>query len=848
MTGTKTHWRRRLCMLFCVILIFTLMLPITAFADTAVVTTGSMYSYFQTYGSNGVWKDIQTPSHWITSTGEVAYCLQTSMDPPYNSSYSTVDGSSYYSDYVLSGLMAILQNGYPATNGGFTDEQARYATANAIRFFLAENYADGVPQYLNLNVNGDWIRGKSGYESLYNWALSLVLLARQGATSSGSGSLSFSPSAITLTEEPGGEYFSGSITVNKGISGSYGMYSDLPSGSSISNYTGDQTETINVRVPIAFANQSYSICAYGSHQGTEARLFFWAPSAANQQRIVTYVLDTSSNWVEAYATVNTPSATVRTGSLQITKTDENGDPLSGVSFALYDENRNLLDCGWTESNGTVTFPDLSLGDYYYRETETLPGYILDSAYHAVTISEGGQVVSVTVQNALATGSVVITKTDADSGAALSGVHFVLKDADGTTVDEGDTGADGTLTFSGLRLETYTLTETATLSGYIPDSTLISIELTANGQTVNKSITNTRARGSVSIVKTDSETGEALAGVHFALRDGNGSTVAEGDTASDGTLMLPNIPLGNYTLVETAAATGYVPDETPREVIITENGQTVEIAVQNDPIHSSLEITKQDAHEGTVLMGAGYRLYDSTGTQVAEGYTDAFGKLSFSDLPRGEYSYQEFKAPKGYVLDGTNYPVSITGNGMSITETRTNERRPGTLIVKKQSADGSPLEGAAFLLEYSTDQGSTWQPVFYRVGDELSSGGCTAQNLDGGELTTGADGKVTFTGLRADELILYRLTETQAPPGRSLLGDSILVGRLPVESDNIYAEDTEVFDAKAFHYTLNITATDNPQYRLPEAGGSGFSLLTVAMMLMAFPITISLKSKMKKENY
>ena len=51
-------------------------------------------------------------------------------------------------------------------------------------------------------------------------------------------------------------------------------------------------------------------------------------------------------------------------------------------------------------------------------------------------------------------------------------------------------------------------------------------------------------------------------------------------------------------------------------------------------------------------------------------------------------------------------------------------------------------------------------------------------LNSGELTTGADGKATFTGLRADGLILYRLTETKAPPGMSLLADSILIGPPP----------------------------------------------------------------------
>ena len=1029
MTNTKMRWRRRLCMLFCVILIFTLALPLTAHAETAVVTTGTMYSYFQTFGSNGVWKDIQTPSHWITSTGEVAYCLQTSMDPPYNSSYSTVDGSYYYSDYVLTGLLAIVQNGYPSTNAGFTDEQARYATANAIRFFLAENYCDGVPQYLNLNVNGDWIRGKSGYEDLYEWALYLVELAEWGAANPGSsGSLTFSTSSLALIEDSGGQYFTGNIRVNKNISDPYGLAYSLPNGTVINGYTGDRTETLTIKVPTRYENGSYTLCAYGTHTGAQAKLFFWAPSQTNQQRVMTYVLENTDDYLEAYATITTPLASPKVGSIQITKTDDSGNPLSGVSFELYDEYGNLEGSGQTNSSGILTFSNLELGTYYYKETATLSGYILDSSYHEVSVTENGQVARVTVRNSRATGNVVVTKTDstdgdtlanahftltnssgqivaqgdtgmdgrvifegiplgsyslretvapngyvldnspqqititaagqtvyatiendpavativinktdadsgaalsgvtfdlynssgirigegttgsdgkitfaglllgtysvvetetkpgyvldstpisatltsvgqtvtknvtnrkalasivvnktdAESGEALSGVHFVLSDSSGAVVDGGGTDDNGRLSFSNLPLGSYTLTETETRNGYILDETPISIVLNTAGQTVTKSITNVPARGSVSISKTDSETGDPLQGVHFELRDEAGALCAEGDTGADGTLTLPNIPVGYYTLRESETLTGYVLDETARDVHISENGQTVQIAVQNDPIHSTLEITKKDAHEDTVLMGAGYRLYDRSGMQVAEGYTDASGKLAFPDLARGQYSYSEFKAPKGYLPDDTCYPVTITENGMTVTETRTNERRPGTLVVTKQKADGSPLEGAAFLLEYSTDQGATWQPSFFRVGDELTRGGCTTQGLDGGELTTGPDGKATFTGLRADGLILYRLTETKAPPGMTLMGDSILVGTLPVESGNIYAEDSEVFDTKAFHYTLNITATDDAQYRLPEAGGTGLVLLPVAMMLSAIPMIFTIKSKSKKE--
>ena len=198
-------------MIFCVILIFSA-LPCTAYADTAVITSGTMYSYFQTYNTSGTWVDLQTPAHWITATGEVAYCLQTSKDNPYNGGYYSIDGEDVYDDYVLTGLRAILTHGYPADSGGFDAQAARYATANAIRFWLAENYCDGVPQYLNLNVNGDWIRGKYGCEDLFDWCIGLLNLARSQTVAISDGSLTFNPPEISLTQN--GQYFSGSAYLN----------------------------------------------------------------------------------------------------------------------------------------------------------------------------------------------------------------------------------------------------------------------------------------------------------------------------------------------------------------------------------------------------------------------------------------------------------------------------------------------------------------------------------------------------------------------------------------------------------------------------------------------------------
>ena len=81
------------------------------------------------------------------------------------------------------------------------------------------------------------------------------------------------------------------------------------------------------------------------------------------------------------------------GSLRITKVDEAGNPLPGVTFALYDSSQNSIDSGKTDENGALTFSDLTYGEYFYVETATLFGYVLDPAPYpfsiTITVAPGG---------------------------------------------------------------------------------------------------------------------------------------------------------------------------------------------------------------------------------------------------------------------------------------------------------------------------------------------------------------------------------------------------------------------------------------------------------------------------
>ena len=222
---------------------------------------------------------------------------------------------------------------------------------------------------------------------------------------------------------------------------------------------------------------------------------------------------------------------------------------------------------------------------------------------------------------------------------------------------------------------------------------------------------------------------------------------------------------------------------------------------------SLTINKVDADTGKALAGVTYRLYNSAGKKVADAITGADGKAVFKDLPQGKYSYQEIRAPSGYVVDNTKYQITITATALNITQKRTNALAKGIITVRKVDATSAPLAGAELLLETSAD-GKTWSEV--------------------GRVTTDKTGIAKWSDLKIGAQ--YRVTETKAPAGYTLLTEPLFTGTLDSSNRDV-----------------TITACNNAGVVLPFTGGTGFTtyiLLVVLMLCMG--VYFCKKSNIKKE--
>ena len=132
---------------------------------------------------------------------------------------------------------------------------------------------------------------------------------------------------------------------------------------------------------------------------------------------------------------------------------------------------------------------------------------------------------------------------------------------------------------------------------------------------------------------------------------------------------------------------------------------------------------------------------------------------------------------------------------------------GSITVRKVDVTGSPLTGAELLLETSTD-GKTWTEV--------------------SRITTDKTGSAKWSDLRVG--VQYRVTETKAPAGYTLLTEPLFTGVLD-------SSDRDV----------TITACNNAGFALPFTGSNGFiAPIMFAALMLCMGVYFCKKSNIKKE--
>ncbi|WP_323615820.1 SpaA isopeptide-forming pilin-related protein [Erysipelothrix rhusiopathiae] len=528
------------------------------------------------------------------------------------------------------------------------------------------------------------------------------------------------------------------------------------------------------------------------------------------------------------------------GSIALHKEDhKTGNPLRGAEYLLY-RNHGIKEYYtgeniWTtdienalrlqtKNDGIISVTNIPYDTYYFQEVKAPAGHILDDTPIEVILNDTA-VVSVTHKNELipeALGSLSLTKFDEGESNVLKGAEFVLfrnknfpeyygKMGVWTKyIDEAKiytTDDSGLIHQDALPYGIYYFEEITAPEGHILNQVPIKITLDGTNNPAHASVDFINIKepdtlGSVSITKNDADNPHVfLQGSEFVfyynalipryyVSDGVWSTdINEAKiftTDHRGEIIINNLAMGTYYFKETKAPDGFVLDETPVIVELTDTHNPAHVSVTKEneavvDVRGSLELLKIDDIDGSVLENAGFILYrhelkpeyyhkDGSGTVTwTSNKTDATvlktggdGKITVSDLEFGTYYFEETKAPEGYIPNAHPFKLILDDLHDPAIASISIENSKEKGMIRLVKVDGThpeiTLKGAAFVLYKDSEN-----PKYYQENG-TSEPNWVTEHDQATQLITDESGLISVDNLPFGT---YFMKEVKAPDGFDL---------------------------------------------------------------------------------
>ena len=204
-------------------------------------------------------------------------------------------------------------------------------------------------------------------------------------------------------------------------------------------------------------------------------------------------------------------------------------------------------------------------------------------------------------------------------------------------------------------------------------------------------------GKIVLKKTAGGTTTGLAGARFSIYF-NGQIVGSDITNAQGEIYVENAATGLWSFVETAAPDGFCVDPTPKSVYVdvSEGDREYSVAATNYEL-PDMKIIKRDAMSGKPIAGTVFSIKSVTGSYSTSVTTGTDGSATLSAIPAGVYVVREESVPEPYIVTNTEQTVALRP-GKTSEVTFVDYEKPGLEIVKKNIANGEPIEGVTYRIE------------------------------------------------------------------------------------------------------------------------------------------------------
>ena len=204
-------------------------------------------------------------------------------------------------------------------------------------------------------------------------------------------------------------------------------------------------------------------------------------------------------------------------------------------------------------------------------------------------------------------------------------------------------------------------------------------------------------GKIVLKKTAGGTTTGLAGARFSIYF-NGQIVGSDITNAQGEIYVEDAATGLWSFVETSAPDGYCVDPTPKSVYVdvSEGDREYSVAATNYEL-PDMKIIKRDAMSGKPIAGTVFSIKSVTGSYSTSVTTGTDGSATLSAIPADVYVVREESVPEPYIVTNTEQTVALRP-GKTSEVSFVDYEKPGLEIVKKNIANGEPIEGVTYRIE------------------------------------------------------------------------------------------------------------------------------------------------------
>jgi protocatechuate 3,4-dioxygenase beta subunit len=473
----------------------------------------------------------------------------------------------------------------------------------------------------------------------------------------------------------------------------------------------------------------------------------------------------------------------------VTVIDSDGYPVPSCVTIIYSNGYSAGPLA-TDSNGFVNFTSQAQSVSATVSATATDGTGRSGSAPSQSFITGSNSVLIVLPPGTA-GSITGTVTDSTSGNPINGASVSAVDSKGNGNVSTTTNAQGQYTLSGLELQNYTLTFSA--SGY---TGLGGVSVAADA-TYNAQLTPITATVNVNVVDSG---GSPFPGATVSIVYSNSATPALGSTDSNGNVSFTGQPVG---VQATIAATTSDGRSASTSGTFNAGVNSISLTLSN-PI-GNVSGMVVDSGTSAALSGVSVAVVDWNNNPITTVTTDSAGNYSVTGLAPGSYSFT-------YTL--TNYQtltltVPVTG-GVTTTENASLTPTPGGIQGQvKGSVSQGPVPGCTI----------------------------TIQGPASGSTTTDSNGNFSFSGLPPGNYtgtlvqgIFSQPISATVLPGQVttlnlILDTSNVVGRITDQNGNILVGATVVLTGAGF-VSSTVVTDSNGNFAVNRENNTGDLTLNI----------------------